>query len=307
MMDRDITMKSGSYLLRLSDYVELLKPELTGLSVLTAVCAGALASTESVDMLLLSLVALGTGLVGGGAGVLNQYLERSYDAQMKRTERRPIASGRVSASDALFFGVLVSLSGVASLLVTTTPLAALLATATWASYLFVYTPLKRMTPAATLIGGIPGALPPLIGWAAVQNQLSLEAWLLFAILFFWQMPHFYSLAWMYRKDYARAGFQLLPAIDERGVRTGYHIVAHSVALLLVSIIAGTSGMMEGYYLMASLIIGTLYLSIAVRFLLTAYRSDSDSRVRVNQYSRQLFFGSLLYLPALMGFMLLNRF
>lgn len=304
-MEGSVSMpKSASS--RFLDYLELLKPELTGLSVLTAVGAAVLAPTEPIDLLLLLFVALGTGMVGGGAGALNQLIERKYDSQMKRTERRPLAAGRIHPSDAFVFGIVLSFAGVTILYLTTTPLAAALATVTSLSYLLVYTPLKRITPLATVVGGIPGALPPLIGWAAVEGQLSISAWLLFAILFFWQMPHFYSLAWMYRKDYARAGFQLLPAIDERGVRTGYHIVAHSTALLLVVIIAAFAGMIEGYYFTAALIVGTLYLSIAVKFLIASYRLDSDSRVRVNQYSRYLFFGSLLYLPALMGFMLLNR-
>lgn len=305
-MEQELSM-TDARTVRVADYIELLKPELTGLSVLTAICAALLASSEAFDLTALIGVGVGTLLVGGGAGGFNQVFERKYDALMKRTERRPVASGRLLPGRAAVFSLILSLTGLLVLLLMTTPLAAMLASVTLSSYLFVYTPLKRISPLATLIGGIPGALPPLIGWAGITNELSLFSVFLFSLLFFWQMPHFYSLAWMYRKDYARAGFQLLPAIDDRGVQTGYHIVGHSFALVLVTVFAGLFGLVTHFSMTLGIVVGTAYLAVAVRFLIAAYRTDAESRIRANRYSRQLFFGSLVYLPVLMGLLLLDRF
>jgi protoheme IX farnesyltransferase len=291
----------------IGDYVELLKPELTGLSVLTAVCAAILASPASLELRPLLGVVLGTLLVGGGAGGFNQVIERRYDALMKRTERRPVASGRMHPLIATVYSLLLSFVGLVILSVLTTPLAAFIASITLLSYIFVYTPLKRVSPIATLVGGIPGALPPFIGWSAITNDLSVFAFLLFLILFFWQMPHFYSLAWMYRKDYSRAGFQLLPALDERGVRTGYHIVAHTAALIVVTTCAGFLGLTARPSTFLSLCVSGAYLALGVRFLIAAHRTDAESRIKVNRYSRHLFLGSLVYLPALMALLLLDRF
>ncbi|HWP81323.1 MAG TPA: heme o synthase [Bacteroidota bacterium] len=290
---------------KILDYIEMMKPELTGLSVLTALCGAFLVGEGNFEVLL--WVGFGTLLVGGGAGVLNQYIEREYDAAMKRTERRPLPLGRVSGGEAIVFGVLLSIVGILVLAIGTTVLATALAVVTWVSYLFVYTPLKRRSPVATLVGGIPGALPPMIGWSAATGDLSAGAWILFAILFFWQMPHFYSLAWMYRKDYARAGFMLLPAIDEKGFRTGLHMIVHSIALLPAAIGLTLLGMTGETYFVMALILTLLFALYSVLFTVYAKKESQSARIQVNQYSRRVFFASLLYLPLLMGSMLLDRF
>ncbi|HEX9080463.1 MAG TPA: heme o synthase, partial [Desulfuromonadaceae bacterium] len=198
---------------RLMDYLTLTKPELTFLSVLTALAGYFLGAGLSFGPVTLFHTLLGTALVGGGAGALNELIERKYDALMKRTEHRPLPSGRLSPLEAGAFGVGIALAGVAELTAFVNPLTAFLAAVTLASYLSLYTPLKRITPLATLIGAFPGALPPLMGWTAAGKGIDLWGLSLFAILFFWQMPHFLSLAWMYRRDYGRAGYRLLAVMD----------------------------------------------------------------------------------------------
>ncbi len=284
---------------RVLDYVELMKPELTGLSVLTALCAFYLGTTDTFSFALFLHTALGTLLVGGGAGALNRYIERSYDAMMKRTERRPLPSGRLDPREALVFGILISLIGIAELTIFTNPLAGLLAGVTWSTYLFLYTPLKRITPLSTVIGGIPGALPPLIGWAATRNSLNLEAWVLFAILFFWQMPHFFSLAWMYRKDYARAGFKVLSVSDAAGQRTSKQIFYYCAGLIPASIAPTLLGMTGIQSLVAALVLGAGFLTFAGFLLHHSLRAQPDAMAKVNRSARQIFFSSLVYLPALM--------
>ncbi|HWC16343.1 MAG TPA: heme o synthase, partial [Terriglobales bacterium] len=197
----------------LGDYWSLTKPEVNLLILITTFAGFCLALPSSLQrfpLLLLFNTLLGTLLVASGTGTLNQYLERHFDAQMRRTRRRPVASGRMSAWNALWFGIALSLLGCLYLYVAANPLASLLALSTLLSYLFVYTPLKRKTPLCTLIGALPGAMPPLIGWAAAAARLNLEAWSLYALLFLWQFPHFMAIAWMYREDYARAGYLVLP-------------------------------------------------------------------------------------------------
>jgi protoheme IX farnesyltransferase len=237
---------------------------------------------------------------------LNQYIEHQYDAAMKRTERRPLPSGRLSGVEAVSFGYLLSVAGIALLAATTSLLATGLAMLTWSSYLFVYTPLKRMSSIATVVGGIPGALPPLIGWSAATGDLSSGAWVLFAILFFWQMPHFYSLAWMYRKDYARAGFRLLPALDETGFRTGIHMSMYSVALIPAAMAFTMLGAAGAVYLVLATVLTLLFAFYSFLFTLYSTRESQPARIKVNRYSRKIFFASLVYLPLLMGSMLLDK-
>jgi protoheme IX farnesyltransferase len=304
----DLVIEHGMLLLirRIQTYLELMKPELTGLSVLTAVCGAYLASSGAVDVSILLWTALGTTCVGGGAGALNQYFERQYDEQMKRTEKRPLPSRRLTPRSAFFFGMIVSMLGVIVLLVATNLLAAALAIATWILYLFLYTPMKRLTPWATVVGGVPGALPPMIGWAAVEGSLSPGAWVLFAILFFWQMPHFYSLAWMYRKDYARAGFRLLPAIDEQGFTTALHIILHCLALVVASVTLVLVQSVGTMYVVIAFVLGLSFLTYALLFAKSSVQHTSDGRLKLNYYSRRLFFASLIYLPVLMGAMIIDK-
>jgi len=278
------------------DLLTLTKPELTLLSVVTALGGAYLASGTTVHPGALLHTLLGTLLVGGGAGTLNQYLERNFDALMRRTENRPVPSGRIGERVALLFGLGLSVGGVAQLALFTHPLAAYLAIATLVSYLLLYTPLKRVTPFATVVGGIPGALPPLIGWAAVSGELTMGAWSLFFILFFWQMPHFLSLGWMYRKDYARAEYRLLTVVDPTGEVASRQILIYSIALIPASVMPTMVGTLGVLYFVGALILSVTLLQFSIRL----YRDRS------NDTARKLFLGSLLYLSLLVGLMILDR-
>ena len=281
-----------------------MKPELTGLSVLSSLCSFYVGSNLGMDIEAAIWVSIGTSLVGGGAGALNQYFERRYDALMKRTERRPIPSGRIPALHALVFGNSIALLGLVVLAVFNNLLTAFFAALTLVTYLVLYTPLKRVVWWNTLVGAVPGALPTLIGWAAARNEITIGAWILFGILFAWQIPHFLSLAWMYKKDYARAGFRMLPVIDEQGKRTSLHILVWSSFLLVVSILVGWIGLTGSFYLFSAFILGAGFISFAVLFRLST--SGTSHQAMSNNYSRRIFFSSLLYLPALMLAMVVDK-
>lgn len=291
---------------RILEYIELMKPELTGLSTLTAVCGFYLASTGAFDVARFLHLSVGTLLVGGGAGALNQFVERDYDAMMKRTERRPLPSGRLLPVEALVFGILIALAGILELTLFANPLTGLLAAVTFATYLFFYTPMKRISPLSTFIGGIPGAIPPMMGWTAARNEIGAEAWILFAILFCWQMPHFYSLAWMYRKDYARAGFRILTVNDADGTKTGTQILLYCIALIPASIAPAYVGLTGSVSTIGAAVLGAGFLAFSVLLVRHTRGGAADSGARVNASSRQLFFASLLYLPALMLLMSLDK-
>jgi len=281
---------------RILDYITLMKPELTLLSVATALASSYMAAIGEVPIATMLHVFVGTILVGGGAGALNQYLERDYDGLMRRTENRPLPAGRLDRGEVLLFGAGLTTLGVIYLAISTNVLTVFLAILTFTSYLFLYTPLKRITPYATVVGGIPGALPPLMGWTAVRNDLSADAWILFAILFMWQMPHFYSLAWMYRKDYARAGYPMLTVIDPGGKRTGRQIVLYCSTLIPVSLLLSLSGMTGLVYGAAALMLGTVFLLCAIHL----------HHARSNALARRVFVASLLYLPALFIIMTIDK-
>jgi heme o synthase len=272
----------------IADYVRLMKPELTLLSVLTAIGSTSLAMRGTLHYQFLISTLVGTTLVGGAAGVLNQYIERQYDALMKRTEHRSLPAGFVQPNAALIFGLVLAGSGIVYLFVAANITAGTLAILTLVIYLCIYTPLKRRTPFATVVGGIPGAIPPLIGWAVVRGSLSMEAWSLFFILFFWQMPHFLSLAWMYRKDYARASYKLLVVIDPTGHITSRQILVYCCALVPASLMPTLIGL-TGYVYFA----GAMVLSIS--FLITGivfFRDQSPSA------AHRIFYSSLLFLSLL---------
>src|ERR1700758_4994209 len=208
----------------LSDYWALTKPEVNFLILITTFAGfylGCANAGREFSFLGLFNTLLGTLLVASGTATLNQYIERKFDAQMRRTSRRPLAAGRLEPSAVLAFGVLLSVAGCIYLAVAESVLASLLALLTLLSYLFLYTPLKRRTPLCVLVGAFPGAMPPLIGWAAASGRLNAEAWLLYAILFLWQFPHFMAIAWMYREDYARAGYEVLPHGREKALFMGW--------------------------------------------------------------------------------------
>ena len=231
---------------------------------------------------------LGTLLVASGTGTLNQYLERRFDAQMRRTARRPLAAGRLTPSPVLWFGLALSVLGSLYLALAVNVLASLLAVATLLSYLFFYTPLKRKTPLCTLVGAFPGAMPPLIGWAAASGKLNLHAWLLYATLFLWQFPHFMAIAWMYREDYERAGYQVLPRND--GMRTrlvNLQVVVPLLALTPLSLLPRLMGESR-LYILAPLLLNAIFLYYAAQFVLR----------KSNSAARRLLAASIIYLPAL---------
>jgi protoheme IX farnesyltransferase len=287
-------------------FSEMMKPELTGLSVLTTICAYYLGSRNSIDVLHLFYTALGTLLVGGAAGTLNQYIERNYDRLMRRTERRPLPSGRMTPTVALVFGLSLAFVGLFTLLIKVNGFATGIALLTLLSYLLVYTPLKRRTTLNTIVGTIPGALPALIGWTAVRNDVSSPAIILFAMLVFWQMPHFLSLGWMYRKDYARAGFKMLPVIDEKGRRIGFSLLAYSILLLLTSISFTFLGTTGNWYLVGSFLMGLIFIVPILKFVEAARNENEMATMRKNKFSRIIFFSSLVYLPGLMVLMSVDK-
>ncbi len=281
---------------RAMDYITLMKPELTFLSVLTALAGYYLGAGGIIGGPGLLHTLLGTAMVGGGSGALNQYIERRYDGLMRRTENRPLPSGRIAPVEALLVGLLLSSGGILYLAICVNMLTSLLAAVTCATYVWLYTPLKRLTPYATLIGGIPGALPPVMGWTAATGEITGGAIVLFGILFFWQMPHFLSLAWMYRKDYARAGYRLLAVSDEGGRKTASQAILHTSLLIPVSLLLVGRGGAGIIYGVSAALLGGGFLLFAL--LLYARRSSASAR--------RLFFVSLLYLPALLLAMVIDR-
>ncbi len=282
--------------LKILDYIELMKPELTGLSVLTTLCGFYLGNSGAFPYWLFVHAAVGTLLVGGGAGALNQYIERSYDALMRRTERRPLPSGRMQPGEVLAFGIGISTFGILELTIFVNLLTGFLAVITWTTYLFLYTPLKRVTPLSTVIGGIPGALPPVMGWAAARNDLGPGAVVLFAILFFWQMPHFFSLAWLYRKDYSRAGFRVLTVLDPSCRKTSRHILGYTLALIPATVAPALLGMTGLVSAAGALLLGSGFLLLGIMLLKSTKDFKPESS---NLYARKVFFASLVYLPILL--------
>lgn len=281
---------------RFADYLELTKPRIA-VMVLFTVAAGAwLAGRGAVDALLLLNAVLGTGLVAAGASVLNQLLERHTDARMRRTENRPLPSGRVQPVEAALFGLGLAAAGLAYLAVTVRqPLTVLLAALTFISYVWIYTPLKRHTTLNTLIGAVPGALPPVIGASAVQGTVGFEALLLFAVIFLWQVPHFYAIAWIYRDDYARAGMKMLPVTDRGGVVTGWQMVLFCLALVAVSVAPALTGHAPPLSAILCGALGLMFLATAISFL----------RERTARRARAVLRASLVYLPLLLACLLLT--
>jgi protoheme IX farnesyltransferase len=280
----------------LADRLELVKPRITTMVVFTSLVGFVTAGAEPIRGAVLAAALVGTGLVAAGAAVLNQVLERDTDALMDRTRHRPLPAGRVTAVEATAFGAAVTLAGHALLFAGCGPLPAAVAFATWASYLFVYTPLKRRTPLATLVGAVPGALPPVIGWTARSGSLDQGAFILFAILFLWQVPHFLAIAWMYRDDYAKGGFPMLPVLDREGSFTARQAVFHSLALLLVSLLPVAAGFAGSVYLAGAFLLGVALTLFAIRLL----------SLRTLPAARALFLASVLYLPALSSLLLATR-
>ncbi len=279
----------------LADYLDLTKPRITLMVVLTAMVGFVVASPELRSAGLLSM-ALGTGLVAAGASVLNMILERRTDGLMLRTRERPLPAGRLRTGEALGFGLLLTGAGLAWLLWLSGPVAAGVALLTWISYLFAYTPLKTVTSLSTIVGAFPGALPPVIGWAAARGSIDPGAVVLFAILFLWQIPHFLAIAWIYREDYARGGLPMLPVVDPEGRMTGRQAVANSLALVLVSLTPFLAGMAGRVYLVGAIGLGGLLTASAVRVAV----------LRNLAAARALFLASLVYLTGLCTLLMLDR-
>ncbi len=283
----------------LSGYWSLTKPEVNFLIAVTAGAGfwmGAPASLAHFPWTSLLHTLVGTVLVASGAATLNQLIEVRFDGQMRRTARRPLVSRKIGKSHALCFGISLSVIGAIYLAVTTNALASLLSAFTLLAYLFLYTPLKRKTPLCTLIGALPGAMPPLIGWAAACGRLDGDAWLLFAVVFLWQFPHFMAIAWTYREDYARAGYLVLPAGKSKDHFVAWQTLLPSLALLgvvLVPAIRGESGII---YFAGAVLLGSAFLCYSARF---AFRMSTAS-------ARQLLFASILYLPVLFALLAFDR-
>ena len=281
---------------RSADYVALAKPRLNMLVVVSAAAGYAMAGGAADDVPRLVSMVIGTGLVAGGASAFNQIIERRADALMRRTRMRPMPDGRLSPRDALLFASVLSVAGVGVLLAGANVLSAVVALATLASYALVYTPLKKRTTLATVVGAIPGALPPVIGWAAAEGGLSPGAWVLFGIVFLWQLPHFLAIAWIHRDDYARAGFVMLPVVEPDGGSTARQAVAYSAALLPLSLAPTLVGMTGTLYFAGALTLTLLFVGLAVRFGVSRTIADA----------RRLFFGSIIYLPLLWMLMIADR-
>jgi protoheme IX farnesyltransferase len=281
---------------RFSDFVDLTKPRLNFLVLVTTLAGFYLASRDSFNVVLMVHTLLGTALVAGGASALNQLMERDADAKMRRTEDRPLPAGRIQPHEALWFGLGMSLTGMMYLAGAVNLLTSQLATMTWLSYLFIYTPMKKESPFNTVVGAIPGAIPPMLGWTAVRDHISVEALVLFGVLFLWQFPHFLAIAWMYREDYARGEFKMLPSIDADGTKTARYSAGLTVALVLVSLLPAALGFTGTTYFIGALVLGLAFLTLSVCSLLFG----------VDKYARRVFFASVIYLPLLLALMTLNK-
>lgn len=279
-----------------SSWVELFKARLSSLVVLTALAGFYLGTRGAVDLRLLAHALTGIALVACGAAALNQWWERDYDALMPRTQNRPLPSGAIRPETALWVGGAASLLGLFQLAWFVNPLTAAVAAITLGIYLLIYTPLKRVTAWNTLVGAVPGALPPLMGWTAARGEITREGLALFAIQFFWQIPHFLAIAWLYRDQYERGGFVMLPAVDPTGRKTGRQAVGHALGLLVASLCPVWLGLAGQVYFAGALLAGAGF----------AWTTMVFARELTRPRARQMFFASLLYLPALLGLMALDR-
>jgi protoheme IX farnesyltransferase len=284
----------------LKPYIELTKPRITWL-ILMSTGIGYffglhIAGTAGWHWLALLHTILGTGLIASGTAALNQWYERDADAKMRRTQGRPLPSGRITPRNALIFGLSISIAGFLELALGVNTLTSLLGLFTLASYLFVYTPLKQRSPHSTTIGAIPGAMPPLIGYAASSGTLNAEAWILFAILFLWQFPHFYAIAWMYREDYERAGILMLPVVEPDGESTARQILLYSLVLIPISLVPKMLAMTGNLYLIGALVLGLYYL----------YSGTRVTFHRTRRRARGVLLASIVYLPVLYALMLVDH-
>lgn len=277
-------------------YSDLVKARLTMLVLLTTLVGFYIGIRGPMNYVLMFHTLFGTALVAAGAAALNQLLEREHDAKMRRTADRPLPSGRLQPVTVMLFGGVCAVAGLVYLAILVNMLTSVIGAVSLVSYLFIYTPLKRMTWLNTAVGAVPGALPPLMGWAAARGELDGGGWALFAILAFWQIPHFFAIAWMYRDEYAKAGFKMLPNVDPDGSRTAQQSVSHTLGLLPISLCPFLFHLVGPVYLAGAILLGAGYLWCALRFA----REMSVAR------ARQLFFASIIYLPLLLAVMVLDK-
>ena len=291
------TILRAAMAINVRSYWVMMKPGIMCMILVTATLGFFLARIDPVDWVEFVLFLLGTGLSCAGAGVLNNYLERDADAKMKRTMKRALPAGEIQPNDALALGIILVIVGTLLLIWQVNVLTAFLSLSTTFLYVLVYTPLKRVTWLNTLVGAIPGAIPPLGGWAAATGTLSYEAWILFLILFAWQHPHFYAIAWMYKEDYEKGGFRMLPFYDPSGERTFRQIIWFSLLLLFVSLLPSFVGMSGTIYLICSFLSGVALLGVGVALAESGTVADA----------RNLLKASILYLPCLLIFIIIDRF
>jgi protoheme IX farnesyltransferase len=282
---------------------DLVKARLTTLVLLTTFVGFYMGGRGPMDFALMFHALAGTALVAAGASALNQLLEREYDAKMRRTQNRPLPAGQLEPMTVMIFGGVCATAGLIYLALAVNLITSVIGAVTLVSYLFIYTPLKRVTWLNTAIGAVPGALPPVMGWTAARGELNGEGWALFAILAFWQMPHFMAIAWIYRDEYAKAGFKMLPVVDPDGCRTGEQAVSHALALLFVSLCPFVFKMTGTTYLVGALVLGAGYLWCAIQFSRQlCFARPELTLVR----ARQLFLASIIYLPLLLAVMVLDK-
>ena len=277
---------------RWSAYRELTKPRITTFVLLTTAAGFFLGSRGPFAWLLFLNTVVGVGLLSSGVSALNEYIERDLDALMRRTARRPLPTGRLSARVALAFGLLLTAGGELYLAACVNLLSAACGLGVVVGYLLLYTPLKTRTSLSTVVGAFPGAVPPLLGWAAAAGTVGVEAWVLFAILFLWQFPHFFAIAWMYREDYARAGILMLPVVEPEGRLTRQQIVLWTLMLVPVSLAPAALGISGAVYFAGALVLGGLFVWISLAAALTLSRRNA----------RRVLLASVVYLPFLFGLM-----
>ncbi|MDZ4743480.1 MAG: heme o synthase [Verrucomicrobiota bacterium] len=279
------------------EWSEICKARLTLLVLMTTWAGFYLGARNQVDLGILLCTMVGTALVAAGASAFNQFIERNIDSRMKRTLDRPLPAGRLNPDEVLLFALVTSIAGMLVLGFAVNHLAAAFSALTLALYVFVYTPMKKYSSLNTLVGAVPGALPPVIGWTAASGTLSAEAWYLFAILFLWQMPHFLAIAWLYKDDYERGGLKMLANEDQDGLATSRQSFAYAIALLPVSLLPSMYLMVRAWYFPGAFILGLIYAWMAFQFM----------RKPDNVRAKKLFIASIIYLPLLLAWLVLNKF
>ncbi len=295
-MKATVTLPASIQTRPFSDFAELVKARLTMLVLLTTAVGFYVGAKSPVSFAALFHVVFGTAAAAAGAAALNQWWERKVDALMQRTKTRPVPGGRMHPWQALILGTTLSIFGVVYLALTCNVLSAALAAATIIIYIFAYTPLKRKSTTNTLVGTIPGAIPPMIGWVAARGRIDAGAWSLFVILVLWQLPHFFAIAWMYRDDYSRAGFQMISGDDRTGERSASQSVLFCILLLMLSGLPGFVGIASAIYVPIALVLSGAFTAVAMRFL----------KLRTPVAARQLFFASILYLPLLLAALVITK-